>query len=198
LGSAIGVKVKEHYETGTFERFASHPLNAGFENYTREVQQGYYLATSATLDGDACQPLSRLYNYRKEELGICSATVETAFGSRVAILGYRPWDYVGLPGKSKQCRKIVDWLHPSRTPVRLARGGKSVLFAYAHPSGEQAACFYNASEDRIEEPVIQGIEKNKTVGILFPDATRQSVVSSVTSEVALPGLGAWGECLVTW
>ena len=196
LGSAIGVKVKERYETGTFERFASHPLNDGFENYTREVQQGYYLATSATLEGGNCQPLSRLYNYRKEELGICSATVETAFGSRVAILGYRPWDYVGLPGKSAQSRRIVDWLHPGQTPIRLARGGKSVLFAHAHPSGRHAACFYNASEDRIAGPVIQGIEKNRTVEFLFPDSTRQSV--SASGEVALPDLPGWGECLVTW
>ena len=198
LGAAIGVKVKECYETGTFERFTDHPLNAGFANYTREVQQGYYLATSATLEGETCQPLSRLYNYRKEELGICAATVETVFGSRVAILGYRPWDYVGLPGKSAQCRKIVDWLHPDLTPARLVQGGKSVLFAYAHPSGRRAACFYNASEDRIEAPVIQGLEKGRTVGILFPDSTSQSAVSSSAGEVALPGLGAWGECLVTW
>ena len=198
LGSAIGVKVKERYETGTFERFTGHPLNAEFENYTREVQQGYYLDTSATLEGETCQPLSRLYTYRKEELGICSGTVETAFGSRVAILGYRPWDYVGLPGKSNQCRKIVDWLHPDCTLVRLARGGKSVLIAHARPSGRQAACFYNASEDRIEGPVIQGIEKNNMVEILFPDSTRRSVASSSSGEVALPDLQGWGECLVRW
>ncbi|CAN5501635.1 hypothetical protein BH09VER1_BH09VER1_53590 [soil metagenome] len=114
-----------------------------------------------------------MYNYRKEELGVCSATVETPFGSRIAILGYRPWDYVGLPGKS-------------------------VVFAVSFLSGEHAACSYNASEDKIESPLFQGIAKNQPVDVLYPDSAPQRITSSSIGEITLPDLPSWGECLVKW
>lgn len=199
LGEIMGVKIDARYETGTFERMTDHPLNEGFNKYTREVSQGYYPAESVTLKsaGRKFSPLSKLYSYRKEELGICSATVETAEGARIVILGYRPWDYVGLPGKASQSRRISDWLLGGNS-FRLAQGGKSVVFASERSSGGHAACFYNASEDPIDAPVFQGLEGGQRLDLQFPDGSSSQATASANGEVTLPPLVGWGECLLTW
>lgn len=149
------------------------------------------------------EPLAKLYNYRKQELGVCAVTVQSPAGGRLVILGYRPWDYLGLPGKSQQTRHIVDWLHGNQFPLRLEGGraggsGKAQLFAYDLASGGKAACLFNASADPLVAPQLLDQTPTGAVNVLHPDGLSEMFKASATGEIELPDLPPWGECFIQW
>jgi len=80
IGERVGIRSCAKYETGTYERFSDHTLNAGFSGYVREVSQGYYAGASTVfecVDGDM-EPLAHLLNYRRTDLGVCALARQTA------------------------------------------------------------------------------------------------------------------------
>lgn len=199
LGPLVGARIVSQHDGGTYESFAEHPINAGFTGYVREVSQGYYrgIATVIEAAGATLQPLSLLRNYRRRDLGVCSATILHPSGSRFAILGYRPWDYLGLPGIRARCRGLVDWLHQDRFPIRQLGGGKAVMLAHATPAGGCVASLFNASSDPLVTPVIASRFTNRRVRIHQPGAVVRDQVSSAEGVVILPDLPAWGECFIS-
>lgn len=205
LGELAGVQIAEKFETGTYERFTGHMLNGRYEGYIREVSQGYYhhTATTFNLIGEGVEPMARLYNYRKQELGVSAVAVQSPAGGRLVVLGYRPWDYLGLPGKSQQTRNILDWLHGNQFPLRLDGGrsggsGKSQLFAYDLADGGMAACLFNASADPLIEPLLLGQAPVGPITVLYPDGLNTVFGANPSGEIQLPDLAPWGECFIYW
>lgn len=198
LGPLVGVKVQEKFEAGVFERFTDDPLNHGYTGYTREISQGYYHGVGSTFasTGATLRPLARLYNYREAELGVCAVAVEAAAGARFVVLGYRPWDYLGLPGKMAQCRQVVAWLYREQFPMQWTGSGKAVLFGHALPSGAMAACLYNASADPLVNHTMVFRNAETQLEIVRPDLRRERIVRQPGGEFALPELPPFGEVLI--
>lgn len=202
LGEKVGVKVAGRFDNGVAEVFADHPLNAGFTGYLREVLQGYYPSVAATFEstGADMAPLAYLQTYRKARLGPCAVSIESSTGARFVILGYRPWDYLGLPGKTRQCRQIADWICHGRLPVRMDTHAKAVIFAYDLARGGHAACVINASDDPIASPVLQFSEVVSDIQCLFPKARSWQALPNLSGakHVKLPEIPARGDCLIQW
>jgi hypothetical protein len=199
LGDLVGIRCGAQYTTGTFERYTDHDINAGYEGYVREVSQGYYMGISTLLEtvGSGVHRLAELFNYRNANLGVCAAARQMASGARVVVLGYRPWDYVGLPGKQNQCRRIVDWIYHDQFPVMYRGLGKAVLFAYNSPTGN-AACLFNASEDPLVKPAIVCHGEVTEAIVTRPDGNQETVTNGVSGALTLPDVAPWSECVVRW
>ena len=149
LGEMTGVRPGESFPVDAIESFAVHPLNGPAAGRRRNCRQSFWPQEARTLLPCApqVQILSRLTNYRGNDLGACLCIFENPQGGRVAVAGYYPWSMITNAAKVWQYRALARWLSRDQLPAVVESLAKVPLWVREGANGRRAAVILNASLD---------------------------------------------------
>ena len=150
FGEMIGFKLGQVFHVDCVEQYTDHRLNGQFAGRQRDCRQSFHRWPAQVLEplDKKAEPLSRLLNYERQEVGACTSGVyENRLGGRVCLSGYFPWDLLGNLAKSSQMKSVLRWLSRDRLGGYVESFHKMNLWIRRPANGHVALALLNASLD---------------------------------------------------
>ncbi|UCH36010.1 MAG: hypothetical protein JSV65_06565 [Armatimonadota bacterium] len=198
LGEMAGVRAGDSFSVDAIEAFTDHPLNDRDLGETRNCRQSFWPQDARTIRPAATgvQILSRLTDYRGNDLGECLSIFENAQGGRVAVSGYYPWAMITSGAKVWQYRALARWLSRDRLPAVVEGVAKVVVWVREGANGRRAIVVVNPSLDAQRDLGLWIRMQADRVECVPMQGASQSLSAEATSapdyqRVVLPDLAPW-------
>jgi hypothetical protein len=201
LGDAIGVTLGEAYTSGVLERATAHPVNGDDAGEERDVRLGVFGREHAVamhpVPGAGVDIVAELVSYDRAVLGAAIAVGRSAYGGRVAVLGYAPWSGLESGPKRRQLKALLAHLLQAPLPVSVEH--RSVVPTLRQDDGRGAFLLHllNPSLDPADEfEVIV-----RSTADSFVELTREGTVAVADERVhreddlvriRIAGIEPWG------
>ena len=147
-----GFRVREYRTVDSIEVYCDTPFHRGIFPGRRNGRQAFYRGTAAVLEplSPDCQVLSCLTDYNGAVTApCCMGLFENKLGGRICAAGYYPWAMLEDTQKSRQIRRIFDYLTRGKLISSVESFCRVHNWTRRLPDGRVAAALLNASLDRL-------------------------------------------------
>ncbi len=200
----VGVEVAAEYSEDAIEVFTNHELNGKHASRKRDCRQSFWPETAYTLNAveDGVSAVSRLTNYRGDDLGPCLSIYENRLGGRVAVSGYYPWFLIHSDSKTYQLKSLFLWLSGNRLPIVVDSFAKIVAWARGRRDDCCSYVLVNASLDRAEKVEVSVRSPSPAVTLVTMNGDRQQLEldthpdSFLYRRLVIPEIEPWGACFL--
>ncbi len=122
LGEYTGVKIDGEFFDGVCEKYASDPVNEGFEGELFDTRISFWNNTANSLKKvkDGVRTVCELVDYLDNVKGPCMTLYENELGGRVCVIGYSPFRSPASVSKRAQMQRIAEYLLKGSIPVKIS------------------------------------------------------------------------------
>ena len=200
----VGVEVGAEYSKDTIEIFTGHELNGNYASRKRDCRQSFWPEPAYTLNSveNRVSIVSRLTNYRGDDLGPCLSIYENRLGGRVAVSGYYPWFLIHSDSKTYQLKSLFLWLGGNRLPIVVDSFAKIVAWARGRRDDCCSYVLVNASLDRAEKVEVSVRSPSPAITLVTMNGDWQQLELDTHPDnflyrrLVIPKIEPWGACLL--